>query len=219
MMEQKNKMSLQQQLRAMGRVLGYMLKDYKFSFFMVVVCILGSALATLRGTLFMQSLIDDYIVPLTRAQTPDCSALAGALLSVAVTYGIGILCAYAYNRIMVNISQGTMRHLREELFQHMESLPIRYFDTHAHGDIMSVYTNDVDTLRQLMSQSIPQVINSSVTIVTSFVSMLILDVPLTIITLAIIGVMVFTTSKIAAKSSVYFARKKIWAGSTAISRK
>ena len=208
MMEQKNKMSLQQQLRAMGRVLGYMLKDYKFSFFMVVVCILGSALATLRGTLFMQSLIDDYIVPLTRAQIPDYSALAGALLSVAVTYGIGILCAYAYNRIMVNVSQGTMRHLREELFQHMESLPIRYFDTHAHGDIMSVYTNDVDTLRQLMSQSIPQVINSSVTIVTSFVSMLILDVPLTIITLAIIGVMVFTTSKIAAKSSVYFARQQ-----------
>ncbi len=208
MMEQKNKMSLQQQLRAMGRVLGYMLKDYKFSFFMVVVCILGSALATLRGTLFMQSLIDDYIVPLTRAQTPDYSALAGALLSVAVTYGIGILCAYAYNRIMVNVSQGTMRHLREELFQHMESLPIRYFDTHAHGDIMSVYTNDVDTLRQLMSQSIPQVINSSVTIVTSFVSMLVLDIPLTIITLAIIGVMVFTTSKIAAKSSVYFARQQ-----------
>ena len=208
MMEQKNKMSLQQQLRAMGRVLGYMLKDYKFSFFMVVVCILGSALATLRGALFMQSLIDDYIVPLTRAQTPDYSALAGALLSVAVTYGIGILCAYAYNRIMVNVSQGTMRHLREELFQHMESLPIRYFDTHAHGDIMSVYTNDVDTLRQLMSQRIPQVINSSVTIVTSFVSMLILDVPLTIITLAIIGIMVFTTSKIAAKSSVYFARQQ-----------
>ena len=208
MMEQKNKMSLQQQLRAMGRVLGYMLKDYKFSFFMVVVCILGSALATLRGTLFMQSLIDDYIVPLTRAQTPDYSALAGALLSVAVTYGIGILCAYAYNRIMVNVSQGTMRNLREELFQHMESLPIRYFDTHAHGDIMSVYTNDVDTLRQLMSQSIPQVINSSVTIVTSFVSMLVLDIPLTIITVAIIGVMVFTTSKIAAKSSVYFARQQ-----------
>ena len=208
MMEQKNKMSLQQQLRAMGRVLGYMLKDYKFSFFMVVVCILGSTLATLRGTLFMQSLIDDYIAPLTRAQIPDYSALAGALLSVAVTYGIGILCAYAYNRIMVNVSQGTMRHLREELFQHMESLPIRYFDTHAHGDIMSVYTNDVDTLRQLMSQSIPQVINSSVTIVTSFVSMLVLDIPLTIITLAIIGVMVFTTSKIAAKSSVYFARQQ-----------
>ena len=203
-----SKMSVSQQLHAMRRVLGYMLKDYKFSFLVVVVCILGSALATLRGTLFMQSLIDDYIVPLTQAQTPDYSNLAVALVSVAVTYGIGIICAYAYNRIMVNISQGTMRNLRIELFQHMESLPIRYFDTHAHGDIMSVYTNDVDTLRQLISQSIPQIINSSVTILTSFISMFILDVPLTIITLAVIGVMLFVTSKIAAKSSFYFARQQ-----------
>ena len=135
--QKSSKMSVSQQLHAMGRVLGYMLKNYKFSFFMVVVCILGSALATLRGTLFMQRLIDDYIVPLTQAQTPDYSALAAALVSVAITYGIGIICAYAYNRIMVNVSQGTMRNLRVELFQHMESLPIRYFDTHAHGDIMS----------------------------------------------------------------------------------
>ena len=209
MTRQKNsKMSVRQQLSAMGRVLAYMLKDYKFSFFMVVVCILGSALATLRGTLFMQSLIDDYIVPLTQAQTPDYSKLAAALVSMAITYGVGILCAYGYNRIMVNVSQGTMRNLRVELFQHMESLPIRYFDTHAHGDIMSVYTNDVDTLRQLMSQSIPQVINSIVTILTSFVSMFILDIPLTIITLPVIGVMAFATSKIAAKSSLYFARQQ-----------
>ena len=206
--QNSNKMSASQQLRAMGRVLGLMLKNYKFPFFMVVVCILGSALATLRGTLFMQSLIDDYIAPLTRAQTPDYSDLAAALVSVAMTYGIGILCAYAYNRIMVNISQGTMRNLRVALFQHMESLPIRYFDTHVHGDIMSVYTNDVDTLRQLISQSIPQVINSGVTIVTSFASMFILDIPLTIITLVVIGVMVFATSKIAAKSSTYFARQQ-----------
>lgn len=209
MMEQdNNKMSLKQQLRAMGRVLRYMLNNYKFSFFLVVVCILGSALATLRGTLFMQSLIDDYIVPLTQAQTPDYSNLAVALLSVAVTYVIGIICAYAYNRIMVNVSQGTMRNLRAELFRHMESLPIRYFDTHSHGDIMSVYTNDVDTLRQLISQSIPQVINSSVTIVTSFISMFVLDIPLTIITLIVIGVMAFATSKIAAKSSVYFSQQQ-----------
>ena len=202
------KMSLRQQVSAMKRVLGYMLRDYKFSFFMVVVCILGSALATLRGTLFMQSLIDDYIVPLTQAQSPDFSQLAAALVSVAITYGIGILCAYAYNRIMVNVSQGTMRNLRVELFQHMESLPIRYFDTHAHGDIMSIYTNDVDTLRQLMGQSIPQVIHSGVTILTSFISMLVLDIPLTILTLVMIGVMAFVTSKIAAKSSVYFAKQQ-----------
>lgn len=209
MTAQKNsKMSVQQQLHAMGRVLKYMLKNYKFSFFMVIVCILGSALATLRGTLFMQSLIDDYIVPLTQAQTPDFSELAAAIASVAITYLIGIICAYGYNRIMVNISQGTMRNLRIELFQHMESLPIRYFDTHAHGDIMSVYTNDVDTLRQLISQSIPQVINSGVTILTSFISMFVLDIPLTIITLAIIGIMLYVTSKIAAKSSVYFAKQQ-----------
>ncbi len=209
MMAQTNsKMSTKQQIQAMKRVLGYMLRNYKFSFLIVVICILGSALATLRGTLFMQSLIDDYIVPLTQAQTPDYTALAGALLSVGATYGLGILCAYSYNRIMVNVSQGTMRNLRIELFRHMESLPIRYFDTHAHGDIMSVYTNDVDTLRQLMSQSIPQVINSSVTILTSFVSMLVLDVPLTLITLAAIGVMLFVTSRIAAKSSMYFAQQQ-----------
>ena len=209
MMAQTNsKMSTKQQLQAMKRVLGYMLRNYKFSFLIVVICILGSVLATLRGTLFMQSLIDDYIVPLTQAQTPDYTALAGALLSVGATYGLGILCAYSYNRIMVNVSQGTMRNLRIELFRHMESLPIRYFDTHAHGDIMSVYTNDVDTLRQLMSQSIPQVINSSVTILTSFVSMLVLDVPLTLITLAAIGVMLFVTSRIAAKSSMYFAQQQ-----------
>ena len=202
------KMNMRQQVTAMKRVLGYMLRDYKFSFFMVVVCIFGSALATLRGTLFMQSLIDDYIVPLTQSQSPDFSQLAAALVSVAITYGIGIVCAYGYNRIMVNVSQGTMRNLRVELFRHMESLPIRYFDTHAHGDIMSIYTNDVDTLRQLMSQSIPQVINSGVTILTSFVSMLVLDIPLTVLTLAMVGVMAFVTSKIAAKSSMYFAKQQ-----------
>lgn len=210
MMDAQNtgKMSLRQQVSAMKRVLGYLLRDYKFSFFIVVICILGSALATLRGTLFMQSLIDDYIVPLTQAQTPDFSKLAAALVAVALTYGIGILCAYGYNRIMVNVSQGTMRNLRMELFQHMESLPIRYFDTHAHRDIMSIYTNDVDTLRQLISQSIPQLLNSFVTILTSFISMLVLDIPLTLLTLAMIGIMAFVTSKIAAKSAAYFAKQQ-----------
>ncbi len=210
MMDAQNtgKMSLRQQVSAMKRVLGYLLRDYKFSFFIVVVCILGSALATLRGTLFMQSMIDDYIVPLTQAQTPDFSKLAAALVAVALTYGIGILCAYGYNRIMVNVSQGTMRNLRVELFQHMESLPIRYFDTHAHGDIMSIYTNDVDTLRQLISQSIPQLLNSFVTILTSFISMMVLDIPLTLLTLVMIGIMAFVTSKIAAKSAAYFAKQQ-----------
>ncbi len=204
----RTKTDKKQLVSTLGRVLKYMWKKYKFSFVLVVVCILGSALATLRGTLFMQSLIDDYILPLTQAQIPDFSSLAGALLSVAGTYAVGIICAYAYNRIMVNVSQGTMRNLRVQLFQHMESLPIKYFDTHAHGDIMSVYTNDVDTLRQLISQSIPQVIHSLVTILTSFVSMLVLDIPLTLLTLAMIGVMLLVTSKIAGKSAVYFAKQQ-----------
>ena len=196
------------QLRILKRVLGYMLKNYKFSFVLVVVCIFGSALATLYGTLFMQSLIDDYIVPLTQAQIPDYTEPAGALVSLAIVYGIGILCAYAYNRIMVNISQGTMKKLRIELFEHMESLPIRYFDTHAHGDIMSIYTNDVDTLRQLISQSIPQLINSTVTIVSTYISMLILDVPLTVVTLAMLGVMLYVTTKLSARSGKYFAKQQ-----------
>ena len=194
--------------KTMGRVLGYMLQNYKFSFSLVVLCIIGSALATLQGTLFMQSLIDDYIVPLTQMEQPDFSPLAGALFRVGCIYAIGILCAYAYNRIMVNVSQGTMRSLRVELFEHMESLPIRYFDTHAHGDIMSVYTNDVDTLRQLFSQSIPQLVNSAVTIVTTFISMFLLDLPLTLITLAMVCLMLLVTSRIAGKSAVYFARQQ-----------
>ena len=148
----------------------------------------------------MQKLIDDYIVPMTQTADPDFGPLAKALLSLAAIYAIGILCAYAYNRIMVNISQGTLRNLRIELFTHMESLPVRYFDTHAHGDIMSVYTNDVDTLRQLISQSIPQVLNSAVTLCSTLISMIVLNVPLTVITLMIVAVMLFATLKLSRKS-------------------
>lgn len=190
------------------RVLRYMLKNYKLAFSVVVICIIGSALATLRGTLFLQSLIDDYIIPITKMDTPDFSSLAHALLGLIATYAAGIICAYSYDRIMVNIGQGTMRRIREDLFSHMESLPIRYFDTHPHGDIMSVYTNDVDTLRQLIGQSIPMILNSAITIVSSFVSMLILDVPLTVLTAVMIFIMLFTTSKIAAKSAFYFGRQQ-----------
>ena len=192
----------------MKRVLAYMLKSYKFHFMAAVVCILGAALAPQRGILFMQVLIDDYILPLAGTDHPRFGPLAAALLSLAGTYLLGILCSYGYNRIMVTVSQGTMRNLRVELFTHMESLPIKYFDTHAHGDIMSIYTNDVDTLRQLLSQSIPQVINSAVTIVIAFVSMMTLDVPLTLITLCMVAVMLFTTSRLSGKSGVYFGRQQ-----------
>ena len=194
--------------KIMKRLFGYMLKNYKLQFFIVVVCIITTAVATLRGTLFMKSLIDDYIVPMTQTQNPDFAPLASALKQLITMYVIGIICAYAYNRIMVNVSQGTMRKLRTDLFTHMESLPIKYFDTHAHGDIMSVYTNDVDTLRQLMSQSIPQTINSLVTIVITFGSMIVLDVPLTLISLFMVGVMMFTTSKISKKTGLYFANQQ-----------
>ena len=189
-------------------VLGYMVRHYKFSCLAVVVCILGSALATLAGTLFMQSLIDDYILPLTQAAQPDFGPLAAALGRLAAVYVLGILCAYGYNRIMVNVSQGTMRNLRQALFQHMESLPLRYFDTHAHGDIMSVYTNDVDTLRQVISQTIPQMINSLVTMVITLVSLFVLDVPLTLLTIAMLCIMLFVSSKIAGRSAVYFAKQQ-----------
>ncbi|MCD8356556.1 MAG: ABC transporter ATP-binding protein/permease [Clostridia bacterium] len=200
--------TLQNPFSLLKRLLGYMLRDYKFSFFVVILCIIGSSLATLRGTLFMKNLIDDYIVPMTKSNAPDFAPLAKALVVLAVIYAAGIVCAYAYNRIMVNITQGVMRNLRNDLFTHMESLPIKYFDTTAHGDIMSVYTNDVDTLRQLMSQSMPQLVNSAVTIVTTFISMVVLDIPLTIISVCMVGVMMFCVSKLGGKSAVHFVNQQ-----------
>ena len=200
--------SIKEMCHMLGRVVRYITQYYKWSFLIVILCILGSSLVTRRGTLFMQTLIDDYIVPLTQSASPDYGPLAHALFIMACIYAVGIVCSYAYNRIMVNISQGTMRRLRDELFSHMESLPIRYFDTHAHGDIMSVYTNDVDTLRQVISQSIPQVINASVTFVTTLFSMIILDIPLTLICLVMVCLMVFVTSRLSGKSGLYFARQQ-----------
>ncbi len=190
------------------RVIGYMFKNYRVHFCIVVVCIFVTAFATLNGTLFMQSLIDDYIKPMITQHSTDYAPLGRALLKVAGFYILGILGSYAHQRIMVNVCQGTMRNLRIDLFTHMESLPIKYFDTHAHGDIMSIYTNDVDTLRQLISQSIPQMINSSVTVVITFISMVVLDIPLTVITLLMIGLMLFVTKKIGGKSAMYFAAQQ-----------
>lgn len=194
--------------KTMLRILSHMLKSYKFSCFMVLVCILVSALAILKSTLFMKDLIDNYIVPLTQSTIPDYSSLAQALFSLAIFLALGILCSYGYNRIMVNVSQGTMKQIRNELFFHMESLPIKYFDTNSHGDIMSIYTNDVDTLRQLFSQSIPQVVNSTVTIVTTFISMIVLNIPLTIVSIIMIGFMTFATTKLGGLSGKYFAKQQ-----------
>lgn len=186
----------------------YILVNYRFQFIVVILGILLSSLMTLRGTWFMQALIDDYIIPLTKAEVPDYVPLAKALTSLAATYGIGIAAGYLYNRVMVNISQGTMRRLRVDIFTHMESLPIKYFDTHAHGDIMSVYTNDVDTLRQMIGQSIPQILNSLVTVISTFAMMIVLDIPLTLITVLMVGLSMFVSAKLAQRSGSYFVKQQ-----------
>lgn len=186
------------------RVLAYVIKNYKWRFMAVFVLILIAALCMVRFSLFMQTLIDSYITPLLAAKNPDFSGLAHAIFQLIIIGIIGVASTYTYNRLMVYVGQGTMRHIRINLFTHMESLPIRYFDTHAHGDIMSIYTNDVDTLRQLIGQSIPQVVNSSFSILTTFVSMLVLNVPLSAMSVFMVIVLLYVARKIAAQSSKYF---------------
>lgn len=186
------------------RVLAYIFKNYKWRFMTVFVLILISALCMVRFSLFMQTLIDSYITPLLAAKNPDFSGLAHAIFQLIIIGIIGVASTYTFNRLMVYVGQGTMRRIRVDLFTHMESLPIKYFDTHAHGDIMSIYTNDVDTLRQLISQSIPQVVNSTFSIVTTFVSMLVLNVPLSVLSLFMVVILLYVARKIAAQSSKYF---------------
>ncbi len=190
------------------RLMGYVAKNYAPHLVATAVLILVSVLANVQGTLFIQRLIDDYIAPMLAADTPDFGPLAGAIARVAGFYLIGVAAAYAWNRIMINVTQGTLRNVRNDLFSHMETLPIKYFDTHAHGDIMSTYTNDTDTLRQMISQSMPQVFNSFITIVSVFVSMVILSIPLTIVTLLMIAVMLVVTKKVAGLSSRYFLEQQ-----------
>ena len=192
----------------MKKIFQLLFSEYKWHLLFVLLGILGSALATVKGTLFLQTLIDDYITPLISSDSPDFAPLIHALLTMTGIYGIGLICSFAYNRIMVNVGQGTMRKVRTQLFTHMESLPIKYFDTHAHGDIMSVYTNDTDTLRQFVGISLPQLLNSFISIISVFVSMIILNIPLTILTVAMIIVMFFSTRIIAGKSGKYFARQQ-----------
>ena len=186
------------------RIMGEVFRHYLPHCILVLVCIVVSALANVQASLFLQTLMDDYIVPMTQQQNPDFAPLAAALLRVGVIYVIGILAAWLNARTMVNVTQGTLRNLRIQLFTHMESLPIKYFDQHPHGDIMSVYTNDVDTLRQMLSQSIPQLISSAITIVSVFVSMCILDIRLTVVTMLMVALMLFTTKKITSQSGKYF---------------
>ncbi len=190
------------------RLMKYVLKDYKFHCISVVILIVVSVLCNVQGTMFMKNLIDEYITPFLLSDNPNFTPLAHAIAKVAAFYALGVLATFSYNRLMVNVTQGTLRNLRNDLFSHMEKLPVKYFDTHAHGDIMSVYTNDIDTLRQMISQSMPQLLNSGITIISVFISMLILSIPLTIVTMIMVGIMVFCSKKSAGQSGAYFAKQQ-----------
>ncbi len=190
------------------RILAYVFRFYKVQCIFVLLFIILGVLANVQGMLFTKNLIDDYITPFLLTDTPDFAPLARAIARVAGFYLIGVFSGWAYNRIMVNVTQGVLMNIRDELFEHMEKLPIRYFDTHAHGDIMSVYTNDIDTLRQMISQSIPQCINSAFTIVSVLVSMVVLSVPMTLVTLVMVGLMLYCTKFAAGRSSRYFVEQQ-----------
>ncbi len=194
--------------KLLSRLMNYVFRDYKIHCIFVFIFIFLGVIANVQGTMFTKNLIDDYITPFLLTDSPDFSPLAHAIGRVAVFYAIGIVSTYAYNRIMVTVTQGTLRNMRNELFAHMQRLPIKYFDTHAHGDIMSIYTNDIDTLRQMISQSIPQIINSAFTVVSVFISMVILNIPLTVVTLIMVAVMLFCSQKSAANSGKYFLEQQ-----------
>ena len=195
-------------MKIFTRIMKYVLKDYTVHCIAVVIAIFVNVLANVQGTMFMKTLIDGYITPMLTQPDPDFGPLLHAILRVAGFYGIGIVAAFVQNRTMIYVSQGTLRNLRNDLFGNMEKLPIKYFDTHAHGDIMSIYTNDIDTLRQMISQSIPQALMSFFTIIVTFISMLILSPLLTILAVLIIGLMIFVTKKIGGNSGKYFVRQQ-----------
>ena len=186
------------------RLMSFVFKRYFIHYVVVLICILTSVFCSVQGTLFMQTLIDDYIEPMLGVANPDYSPLLGAMGRVAIFYAIGVVAAFVQQKILIYVSQGCIRDMRNNVFSHMQDLPIRYFDTHAHGDIMSVYTNDIDTLRQLVSQSIPSMVNSVITIVTVLINMFILSVPLTILTLFMVGLTVVVSGRFAGFSSRYF---------------
>ena len=190
------------------RILAYVMKQYKFQVILVLCCILLSVFAQVQGTLFMQTLIDSYILPLLAEKSNDFSGLLHAITRVACFYGVGILAVFIQNRTMAKIAQGTLKCLRDDLFVHMQTLPIKYFDSHAHGDIMSVYTNDIDTLRQLISQSLPQLVNTIITVVSVFLSMLYLSVPLSVLTLVMVGAMMLATKYLTGNSGKYFLKQQ-----------
>lgn len=194
--------------KLLKRLLAYVAKNYAIHLVIVIICIFTSVFASVQGTKFIQTLIDDYIVPLTKQANPDFSGLAKAIMNVSIFYLAGIIAAFTQARIMVVVTQGTQRRLRNDLFTHMESLPVKYFDTHVHGDIMSIYTNDIDALRMLISQTLPQVVNSAITIVSVLIMMIMLSLPLTFVSLAMVALTILTTGKVAGQSSKYFVAQQ-----------
>lgn len=190
--------------RLLKRLMGMLMKHYGTAIIIVAICIIINVLANVQGTMFMQRLIDDYITPLLKSETKNYTPLLHAIGRVACFYGIGIIASYSYNRIMVNVTQGMLKTFRDSMFTKMEQLPIKYFDTHAHGDIMSMYTNDTDTLRQMISQSMPQLFNSAITIISTTVCMFMLNIPLTALTFFMVGIMLVLTRKIGGLSAKHF---------------
>lgn len=194
--------------KVLGRLLGYVLRHYRFSCLITVVFIILAAIASVSVSLFIKVLIDDYITPLAQSAQPDFGPLLQILLTMMCVFLMGVLSTFAYNRILVNVGQGTLRNIRDDLFAHMEKLPIRYFDTHAHGDIMSVYTNDTDTLRQVITQSIPQTLNAGFTVLFVGISMLVLSLPLALLSFAMVAVMLTVAKKIGNRSARNFQRQQ-----------
>lgn len=190
--------------KLLKRLMGMLMKHYGVAIIIVAICIIINVLANVQGTMFMQRLIDDYITPLLKSETKNYTPLLHAIGRVACFYGIGIIASYSYNRIMVNVTQGMLKTFRDSMFTKMEQLPIKYFDTHAHGDIMSMYTNDTDTLRQMISQSMPQLFNSAITIISTTVCMFMLNIPLTALTFFMVGIMLVLTRKIGGLSAKHF---------------
>lgn len=205
----KENIQIQHPLKQLKRLMSYVFRDYGIHCIAVLILIVVSVLANVQGTMFTRTLIDEYIQPLLLSDRPDFAPLLHAIIRVAAFYGIGIVSTYTYNRLMVEVTQGTLRNMRNDLFERMERLPIQYFDTHTHGDIMSIYTNDIDTLRQMISQSVPQFINSAITIVSVLVSMIILNIPLTVVTLIMVGIMVVCSRTAAGTSGRYFVEQQI----------
>ena len=194
--------------KTMKRLLGYVFRKYKLRFCIVMVLVIISSLTSVASSLFIESLIDDYITPMLAEQNPVFLPLLKALTVMACIYVVGIISIYFYNRIMSTISQGTLKTIRDEMFEKMQKLPIKYFDTHTHGDIMSYYTNDTDTLRELISRGIPQIVSMIITIISTFIAMLFTSVPLTLLVICVLIAMLKVTKNITGKSSKYFIKQQ-----------